>query len=235
MGKIYWDLEQRSEEWYQLRHSSIGGSELKSLFVKDLVGSDVFYTSLSERMEDFTMDDDAFISKDMMRGIELEPDAIFAVQLKTTHTFEDCGLVKHGKFDFMHTSPDGLTEDSKVAVEVKCPTAKVHVKYILNDIVPEEYVYQIVSYFTNIDDLEKMYFASYRPENISNPLFCKEITLDTELIIGWTRAKAKTKTKEAEPKQPIYETVANLVKEANLKAEQLDVMLIDAITKIKKT
>jgi len=220
---IYWDVEQRSEQWHNLRHCSIGGSELKSLFVKDLEDSEVFYTLLSENMEDFEMEE-TFMSAAMERGIELEPDAIFSVSLNVGYQFEECG--KHDKFSFLHNSPDGLTKDGKVALEVKCPSAKVHAKYLLNDIVPEEYVYQIVSYFLNIKELEKMYFGSYRPENVSKPLFVKEITRTTELVIGHTRA---TKNK---PKEPILAKVEDLVKQAEEKAEVLQGMIDKALEEI---
>ena len=219
MSRVYWELEQRTEEWYRLRHSSIGGSDSKSLFVKDLSDSSIFYRILAEQMEDFTMDEDPFISRDMQRGIDLEPDARFQLYLETNVTFHECGLIKNDKFDFLHLSPDGVTKDLTIATEIKCPDKKTHAEYLLKDKVPEEYVYQIVSYFYNIPTLETLYFASYRPENNEIPLFVKELNRESELIIGWTRAKKDT------PKQPICKTINQLVEDMDSKAEELYLLL----------
>lgn len=57
-------------------------------------------------------------------------------------------------------SPDGLIGD-KSGIEIKCPNADTHVKYLLNGGVPEEYLHQVHGclYVTNCEEWK---FLSYR-------------------------------------------------------------------------
>lgn len=78
----------------------------------------------------------------MARGVELEEEAIAYYELQRDVEVRRCGLVLRpdGKFG---GSPDGLVGDEG-GLEVKCPSAGVHVGYLLNDDLG--YVSQVQSY-----------------------------------------------------------------------------------------
>ena len=63
------EIEQRSQEWHELKWAKIGGTLSKGLFVKS---DTLFIDILSQRMEDFEPTD-SYTSDAMERGNELEP------------------------------------------------------------------------------------------------------------------------------------------------------------------
>lgn len=177
------DLVQQTEEWFKIKHGKVGGTASK---VKD---ETLIYQLVAEHTEPFEMDYDSYISEEMQRGNELEPHARKALNEYLGIKLIECGILINEKNDLICCSPDGITEDLTIACEIKCPSAKVHVKYCLENELPLDYVPQILHYFTVNESLKTVHFLSYRPESIK-PMFIKTINLDTQINIG-TNAKPK--------------------------------------------
>lgn len=191
--KIY-KVTQRSKEWHEIRHAKIGGTSVKGLFVD----SDTLAIELASKIiEGYNEDDeDDYTNEAMQRGIDLEPQAIAAVEQYSGYKFDEFGWLESDECDLLGLSPDGMTADFTYACEVKCPTAKKHLEYILANKIPTEYVHQIIHYFTVNPNLQGMLFASYRPEFTAKPIFVKEVKRESEINIG-TKAKPKLITIQA--------------------------------------
>ena len=183
--KVYKELEQGSEEWLIARLGKITGTRSKGLFVdSDTLKIDL----LIEKYEDFNSEEN-YTSTAMERGSEMEPLALMELSKELFIDFKTFGFVENG---ILGISPDGLTEDLKIACEIKCPLSKKHMNTILSDEIPLDNINQCIHYFAVIDSLEKLYFCSYRPENKKKSLFIKELTRESEVNIG-TKVKPKLK------------------------------------------
>jgi hypothetical protein len=184
--KIHWNIEQRSHDWHAIK-LGFAGSSSSSKVLKYKSMDDIAFDLAAERLEPKPeYFDEGFISGDMMRGIELEPEAIEAVQHHWGIDTMEVGFV-HDDLLPIGVSPDHLSIDATVAIEVKCPSGRKHLQYISRDVLPFEYTPQVIMYFAVLSSLKSLYFASYRPE-CPQPLWTIEVTNDTLVNIG-TEAK----------------------------------------------
>lgn len=184
-----YDIEQHSEEWFRKKWGKVGGTLSKGLFVKsDTLLEDV----LSELCEEFDLQEN-YQSYDMIRGTELEPEARRALSTYLGVELLEVGWLQCEENEFLGISPDGITECETISAEIKCPNAKKHLSTIRAKEIPSDNIHQCLHYFTVNPKLEKHYFCSYRPENIYNPLFVKELTRDSLVNLG-TKAKPVLKT-----------------------------------------
>jgi putative phage-type endonuclease len=83
----------------------------------------------------------AFMNDDIRRGVDLEPDARFAYEVKTNRVVETVGLVMHPTMK-AGASPDGLVDPDGL-VEIKCPRTHVHIGYIEAGKPPTKYLPQM--------------------------------------------------------------------------------------------
>ena len=180
----YWEIEQGSLEWFLLRWGKVGGSSAKGLFVNSKT---LLYQLLAEQTEIY-VEEESFSSFQMLRGLELEPEAIKRVTELTGIEFTPCGWIQ-SDIDIIGISPDGVTKDLTKAVEVKCLSGKKHIEYILEGILPLEYTHQCLHYFTVIDTLDELIFSCYRPESPKSS-FIISLTPESEINLG-TNAKPK--------------------------------------------
>jgi putative phage-type endonuclease len=176
----YWDIEQGTDEWHALRRGVITASTIGKLITatgkpanNDTSRAQLFQL-LAERITGET--EDSFYGEDMQRGHLLEP---FARELYAKHfqPVQECGFVT---FNFDGTvigySPDGLVGDDGL-IEIKAPRRKTHLKSLLNDEVPAEYVAQVQ---TGLAVTRRAWcdFITYAP---GLPLFVKRCTWDNVL------------------------------------------------------
>jgi hypothetical protein len=181
--KAIFDLVQQTEDWFKIKYGKVGGTASK---VKD---ETLIYQLLAEHTEPFEMDYDSYISDEMQRGNDLEPLARKALNDYLGIELLPCGIWLSESNDLLCCSPDGCTSDLTVACEIKCPSAKVHLKSVVENEVPLDHTEQILHYFTVNEKLQTLHFLSYRPES-RKPMFVKTINLDTQINVG-TKAKPK--------------------------------------------
>lgn len=180
----YFNIIQGTEEWHRIRWGKIGGTACKGLFIKtDTLLDEI----LSQHIEDFELDEDPFSNSAMDRGNEQEPYAREQIELYTGLKFLECGWLQSEENKLLGMSPDGITKDLKVQIEIKCPGRKKHTTNIRENILPLDYLHQCVHAFTVNPLLERLIFGSFRYESIK-PLFIKEIGLDSLVNLG-TKAK----------------------------------------------
>jgi hypothetical protein len=173
---------------------------------------------LSEMAEPFQVPEPMYLSSDVQRGNELEPLAVAEVEKYVGKKFIKIGWMQSTDCELIGASPDAITEDLTEIIETKCPKAKTHIGYIREDVVPSDYVDQVVHYFAVNPLLKSVHFASYRPECIK-PLFVKTVTLETELNVG-TKAR------------PIIRTVNDYAKEKIELAKSLNLRLNEEFDKL---
>lgn len=230
----HYDIEQRSEEWHALKWGKIGGSLASGLFIES---DTLLLTLLSQHVEDFQISDN-FVSFAMQQGIDKEPFAMRALADYTGIEFSECGWMQHATSKILGISPDGIDESEKISAEVKCLTAKEHLKIILDNEIPKEHLAQCLHYFTINPKLKKHYFASYRPENKLKPLFVKMISRDTLIDLGKTE-KGKISenrglgVKEYVCQVPILKTVQEWCDIALIKALEIEKQLDEMIKKLE--
>lgn len=220
--KIYKDLIQGTDEWKEMRHGKIGGSSLKEVMAnegKPVENNSFFYELIGQRTEEFDCEDGIFVTKAMQRGVDLEPVARAEFERIYGKKVHEIGWLELS--DFVGISPDGLiaTDDEletwkiKEALEIKCPTRAVYMKYLIdNQEAIDDYPWQIVHYFLTTG-IEKLNLFIYRPENKLAAHILIEITKDT--IINVSKKKSAT--------------VETLVEEARTRLNELEVSLKNRI------
>lgn len=175
--RVYDNIEQRSEQWHELRRGIVTASTVGKLLTPTLKVADndtsrgVIATLAAERISGFT--ESTPVNGDMIRGIEHEP---FARDHYSGHYSQavEVGFIVRTEDDWtLGLSPDGLVGNDG-GVEIKCPRAKTHVNTILADRVPPQYMAQIQSALlvTGRDWWDFVSFVG------GLPLFVKRVTPD---------------------------------------------------------
>lgn len=173
-------VEQGSQEWLKMRLGKITGTRLKEVFKSDNLSlvDELTAEIISEVIEE------NFVNHAMQRGKDLEPIVRDLYTQVTGIEIEEIGFCLSEENDFLALSPDGFTPDRKGAIEIKCPSTKIHVKYIRQDQLPNEYKYQVYNYFLVNQDLEYLDFVSFDDRFKIKPMYVKRITreeIQTEL------------------------------------------------------
>ena len=102
----HFNITQGRDEWHKIRYGKIGGSRSKGLFVKS---DTLFFDVLSELTEPYETDFDEYISDDMLRGMELEPQGRIELSEYTNLPFVECGWLQCEEIPLLGISPDGIT------------------------------------------------------------------------------------------------------------------------------
>lgn len=165
------NVEQRSDEWHQLRKGKITGTTLKSIMGTPKARQDAIYEIVAQRL---TLGIDNGDENAMDRGVRLEDEAIAAFELETGLQVDKTGFSENDENSLIANSPDGLIGDDG-AVEVKCMGGKNHVKMWLTNKVPDDYEWQVVQYFVVNEKLKKLHFVGYNPDIPVHPLHIIEV------------------------------------------------------------
>jgi hypothetical protein len=88
------------------------------------------------------LQEDAFVSKDMQRGTDLEPAARDAYERATGHFVQATGFLSSTEY-LAGCSLDGHIGDFEGILELKCPKSATHLRYLRAGVVPSDYVPQI--------------------------------------------------------------------------------------------
>jgi hypothetical protein len=139
------DVEQRSDEWFNLRRgivtaSAVGQLLTPTLKVADNDTSRALVTNLAiERINGWS--EETPMTADMWRGVEHEP--IARDRYNDEHEpATEFGFMRRDEDGWsLGLSPDGVVGDDGL-IEIKCPRAKAHFRTILTDRVPSLYMPQ---------------------------------------------------------------------------------------------
>lgn len=146
------DAEQRSPEWFAARAGRATGSNAdcvtaqgKTANAEAVTRRDYRVRLAVERIIGKSQEDD-FLSADMRRGIELEPEAILSYEAFTGNFARRSGFLVMDHH-MAGCSLDFDVDDFEGFGELKCPKAAIHIEYIKANRVPPAYVKQITHNF----------------------------------------------------------------------------------------
>lgn len=150
------DLKQNSPEWLQWRRKGVGGSEAGAVY-----GVSPYDSPRQVYDRKVGVAEESGENADMARGRELEPKARAIYESLFGWTATPL-CVLHDEHDFIRVSLDGLRDDGKVVLEVKCPRPRAHgavVQY--GEIKP--WYYAQVQYQLLVTAADVCHFVSYCP------------------------------------------------------------------------
>lgn len=146
-------MQQRTEEWLKLRKNKIGASDAPIIMCVSPWKSkhELWIEKMSEEIE-------TECTSYMQRGIDLEPiaRALFnEINSKNTEP----SVIFHKKFEWMIASLDGMSEDGKTIVEIKCPGKKDH-DIARSGKIPEKY-YPQIQHQIEVAGVDAAYYFSF--------------------------------------------------------------------------
>lgn len=199
--------EQKTLNWYRQRLGQITGSQVGRLMKKgrsSYFGEDALsyiYQLAAERsMPASLIDNDpefeAYLeqvnveTKAMRFGTEMEAVARMKYCQERNVTCEEVGLCSHFDIEHFASSPDGIakTYEGKVALEIKCPTQAVYMRYYdsiwnnetLKKVKPE-YYYQCMAHMmcTGAIRTDLIIFNPFQREQLKIvPIFPEDADID---------------------------------------------------------
>jgi putative phage-type endonuclease len=203
----HFDIEQGSDDWLALRRGVITASTVSRLITStgNIANNDTSRAQLLQLLaERITGESEpSFYNDDMARGHLLEP---LARDIYSRH-FEpvtECGFVTRAfqGIPALGYSPDGLVGDTGL-IEIKSPRQKNHLRALLADEVPAEYVPQ-VQLGLAVTGRAWCDFISYAP---GLPLFVHRCERD-EVVIAQLIAAAQAAEAELQRLMALYTAAA---------------------------
>jgi putative phage-type endonuclease len=138
-------VEQGSPEWFALRLGKVTASRIADVLAKVKTGEAVtredYRTELVvQRLTN--KPSETFTNPAMEWGVLQEPMARITYEAHASVFVELVSFVEHPTIEWYGCSPDGLVGDDGL-IEIKCPSSKNHIKYLLNGKPPVKYVPQM--------------------------------------------------------------------------------------------
>lgn len=174
-------IQQRTEEWFKQRLGKVTASRI----------SDVMASKTSEAYANYQaelicgrltgVNEESYASKAMIRGIELEPQAMAHYMLETGEIVKEVGFCEHPTINNAGASPDGLVGDDGL-IEIKCPNTTTHIKLMVGGAIPKKYLYQM-QWQMSCTDRKWCDFVSYDdrlPEHLAIKII--RVNRDDDLI-----------------------------------------------------
>lgn len=173
---IVYDFAQRTEEWHAIRKGKLTASSFDKLLTPAT-------GKLSKQAEGMIIDlcvaclveeeEPSYSTYAMDRGIALESEARREFIDRTGYEVLECGFITRTDLPVVGCSPDGLVRSHQAVapgiagahagLEIKCPMAKNHARYLLDGVLPAQYKPQVHGAMA-ITGLSEWWFLSYHPE-----------------------------------------------------------------------
>ena len=135
------NVEQGSEEWFDLRKGKFTASTFKDLFAAKTTKAyeKAIYQVVFERLTGESPEN--FVSEYMERGKELESEAIERYEMMTFNKVLSGGFAELN--EWVGCSPDGWLDNGEQLLEVKCPAFNTMINYLLDKKLPKIYEKQV--------------------------------------------------------------------------------------------
>ena len=178
------EMEQGSEEWAQARCGLVTASrcpDVTAVSKKGEAAARRNYRSelISEILTNVPYPQ--YISQEMKWGIEQEPSARVAYELKNDVLVETCGFILHPGVDRFGASPDGLVGEDGL-IQIKCPNTSTHLAWMLSGSIPVEHMPQMLA---EMSCTQRAWcdFVSYDPRLPEHlQLYVRRFSRDPKLI-----------------------------------------------------
>ncbi len=160
------DCEQGTLEWTKLHFGIPTASGLDNLLTptfelrKGEMPATYVYKKVAESLQGRPLIDLSASSFMLEQGMIIEGEARPWYALEYDKKIRQVGFIStdDGRFG---CSPDGLIEGEECGLEIKSPAAHTHVKYLVNGVLPKEYVAQVYGSMF-VTGFTKWIFVSYR-------------------------------------------------------------------------
>ena len=164
---IYDQLEQGTDEWLQARAGILTASTIGQLITAKTIrpamndrSRGLCQTLIAERITGHV--EPVHPNRAMTRGTLLEPEARRIYAEQTGQDVDEVGFARLDTDTYtLGSSPDGLVSDDG-GIEIKSPSAKVHVATVLSGAIPD-YNRAQVQAFLHVTGREWCDFISYYP------------------------------------------------------------------------
>lgn len=138
-------IEQGTPEWMAMRLGKVTASRITDVLAKVKTGEAVtredYRTELVvQRLTN--QPSEPFTNAAMEWGVEQEPMARIAYEAQANVFVEQVSFVEHPTIEWFGCSPDGFVGDEGL-LEIKAPSSKNHIKYLLGGKPPAKYVPQM--------------------------------------------------------------------------------------------
>ena len=157
------DCEQMSPEWFQYRCGVPSASNFDKIVTSkgspSRQATNYMYKLASERI--VGTKEETYQSDAMTRGIELESEAKDLFRMLNDIEVKEVGLCYKDDDRQFSCSPDGIINDSE-GLEIKCPLSHTHVKYLLDNKLPIDYIQQVQGSML-VTGFQSWWFMSYFP------------------------------------------------------------------------
>lgn len=150
------ELPQGTPEWHEFRAAGVGASEASAI-----MGENPHSNAIEIWQRKLNLIPPVQVNAAMQRGHELEPIARTEYELLTGNLVTPKCYV-HPQYDFIRASLDGITEDGRRIVEIKCPGVRTH-QYSAKGQVPPWYYAQLQQQLA-CTGAEVCDYYSYMPE-----------------------------------------------------------------------
>ena len=147
------NVDQGSKEWLKWRKTVITATDCPAI-----MGSSPYQTAYKCWQRKLGLIEEQASNAAMERGKHLEPIARDKFMLETGILISPA-VVESEEYSFLGASLDGITEDNKIIVEIKCGGDKLH-NMALNRIIPDYYLDQIQHQLL-VTGAEKAYYYSF--------------------------------------------------------------------------
>jgi hypothetical protein len=140
-------MAQGTPEWFAARLGRVTGSRAKDVLATIKSGEaaarrDYRVELVTERLTGQPQDD-GFVSKDMQRGTDLEPEAFAAYEAETGVLVRRTGFIALDHM-MIGCSLDGDVDNLSGLIEIKCPKMATHYRYLMNANTPSEHRAQML-------------------------------------------------------------------------------------------
>ncbi len=156
---------QRSPEWFEARLGMPTASGLSRIVTSRGELSKQAPKYMLQLLEEWFTGKAAptYVSAWMERGALLEPEALEYYELKTGRTVDRVGFVYRDSRQLVGCSPDGLLLSADTGLEIKCPSPKVHKRYLETGVMPTAHIAQVQGQMW-ICGAAEWTWMSYHPE-----------------------------------------------------------------------
>lgn len=166
------DVVQCSAEWFSCRLGCVTSSRVADVIAKRKRGDGEMQCRIDMRCELAGeiltgKATEHYVSRWMKEGKEKEPDARREYEEWCDELVEQVGYVYHPTIKMAGASPDGLLAEGMI--EIKCPKLETHLRYLADDVIPEDYLPQMLWQMACCPEMQWIDFVSYheamRPEH----------------------------------------------------------------------
>jgi len=138
-------FEQKSEEWFQAHLGIPTASQFFRILTPGGELSSQAEIYMYELLAEWATGshENNYTNKWMEQGTEREPEARAYYEFRADTKVEQVGFVYKDEQRMTGCSPDGLIDNNKGGVEIKCPKASTHIKTLFNPSMPAKYIPQV--------------------------------------------------------------------------------------------